>query len=222
MTEGRATTPGAMGRWLLRAGRQIRKWRGTEPRTRVQIRTELEERGGWALCAYVFQPGDVVYSFDVGGDLEVERALLREHGSRVYLFDPDPDVAAVAEAEGLLQELQLYAIQVGAENRPAEPERGPRGSRVVRLATLMRMLGHRRLDLVKLNVEGAPAAIHDLVDLGVDVRQLLVAFPPTTSAEERDRVEGLVAALEGHGYRIFHIAPDGRRYSFIRTDFGAT
>ncbi len=200
--------------------RRVRQWQGTEPRTRVQIRTERVEHGGWWICPYVLRPADIAYSFDFGGDLELERALLQDYAARVYLFDAHPEVAARAEAEGLLEEFQLYAIQVGAENRPAEPSRGPEGARTVRLGSLMRTLGHRRVDLVKLNAAGAPAAIRDLVSLEVDVRQLLVAFPACSNAAERDEVEELVQVLERHGYRIFHITRDGRRYSFIRTDFG--
>lgn len=222
MTEARPTAAdtGVVTGWLLQLGRRLRQWRGTEPRTRVQIRCEREKRGGWWICNDVLQSGDVVYSFDYGGDLELERALLRERNARVYVFDPDPGVAERAESEGLLHEFQLYAIRLGAENRPAVAGGGPEDARTIRLATLMRVLGHRRLDLVKLNGGTVGAAIQDLVDLHVDVRQLLVSFPPTPTIEERDRVEEQVRALEGHGYRIFHITPDGHRYSFIRTDFG--
>lgn len=211
---------GRLRRWLRRLRRRYRQWRGVEPRTRVRIRCECEEHGGWWLCPYVLQRGDVVYSFDVGGDLEVERALLREHGARVYIFDPDPEVAARAEAEGLLNEFQLHAVRIGAENRPAQPEGGPHNARTVRLAHLMRTLGHSRIDLVKLNVEEVGPAIRELVELGMDVRQLLISFPAASAPGEREQVEGLVRALEGRGYRIFHIDPQGRRHSFLRTDFG--
>ncbi len=221
MTEGRPIEAGvgAWQRWALRLGRRVRQWRGTEPRTRVQIRCEREERGGWWICPSVLRPGDIVYSFDLGGDLEVEQALLDEHGARVYIFDPDPEVAARAEAEGLLQEFQLYAIRVGAENRPGSREAGPEGARMVRLAALMRMLGHRRLDLLKLNVDDVAPAIRDLAELDADVRQLLVRFPASSGPADRDRIETLIGRLEAHGYRIFHISLDGRRYSFLRTDF---
>lgn len=222
MTDGRPRRPdvGPWRRWLLRLRRRHRQWRGMEPRTRVQIRCEREEHGGWWVCPDVLQKGDVVYSFDVGGDLEVERALLREHGARVYIFDPDPEVAARAEGAGLLGEFQLYAVRLGAENRPAQGDDGVRSARTVRLASLMRMLGHRRLDLIKLNVADVAPAIRDLVELDVDVRQLLVSFPAASDPGEREHVEGLVRELEGRGYRIFHIDPEGRRHSFIRTDFG--
>lgn len=205
MTKGRTGEAGLARRVLLRIARRIRQWRGKEPRTRVHVRTDQERYGGWWVCPYGLRRGDVVYSFDVGGDLETERCLLRQHDARVYLFDPDPDVAARAEADGLLDELELYAVD----------------PRTVRLGKLMRALGHGRVALLKLDVQNAASVIRELVALEADVPQLLVAFPRTSSTAERDRVEGLVAALERQGYRISHISPDGRRYSFLRTDFGA-
>lgn len=203
MTNGRTGEAGLARRVLLRIARRNRQWLGKEPRTRVQVRTDQERYGGWWVCPFGLRRGDVVYSFDVGGDLEMERCLLRQYDARVYLFDPDPDVAARAEVEGLLEELELYAVD----------------ARTVRLARLMRALGHSRVDLLKLDVDDPGGAIRELVALDADVPQLLVAFPRTSSTSERDRVEGLVAALERQGYRISHISPDGRRYSFLRTDF---
>ncbi len=220
MRDGQAKRMSAW-RWsLARIRRRVRQWQGTEPRTRVQIRAHRVQHGGWWICPEVLRPGDLVYSFDLGSDLQLERALIQDYSARVYLFDPHPEVAARAEAEGLLDELQLDAIQVGAENRDADPSLGMQGAGTVRLGSLMKTLGHRRVDLVKLNAAGASAAIRDLVALEVDVRQLLVAFPTASSPEERDGVEELVGVLERYGYRIFYITHDGRRYSFIRTDFG--
>lgn len=221
MTDGLLTGDGTWQRWVQRLSRRVRQWQGTEPRTRIQIRTERYVYGGWCVCPHVLRTGDIAYSFDTGGDLELEQALLDRFGARVYIFDPDPDVAARAEAAGLLQKFQFYAIRVGSENRSRDPNGGVEGARMVRLPDLMRMLGHRRLDLVKLNVGTAAAAIRDLVAHKVDVRQLLLAVPATTTTDERDRVEAMVADLERHGFRIFDISPDGRRYSFIRTDFEA-
>jgi hypothetical protein len=37
----------------------------------------------------------------------------------------------------------------------------------------------------------------------------------------RGRVREALDTLDAHGYRIFFISPDGRDYSFIRTDFPA-
>lgn len=214
--------PGAsslLREWTRRARRRIRQWRGTEPRTRVQIRCERVEHGGWWICPMTLRPGDIAYSIGRGSDLRLERTLLEAYGTRTYVFDPDPETADRADRAGLLEEFQLYAIRVGPENRAARPDQGADGARMIRLGDLMRMLGHRRLDLLKVDVDTGEAILRDLVEMATDVRQLLVSFRSSGTEADRERIEGVVDALDSRGYRIFRISADGTRYSFLRTDF---
>ena len=212
---------GLLSRWRQRARRRIRQWRGTEPRTRVQIRCEQVSHGGWWICPMTLRPGDIVYSIDRGSDLVLERTLLEEYGARTYIFDPDPDTADRADRDRLLEVFQLYAIRVGPENRPPDPEAGPEGARMIRLSDLMQMLGHRRIELLKIDVDTVDEILLDLIDMSADVHQLLVRFRTDRTEADRARIEGLISALEGRGYRIFRISPDGTRYSLLRTDFEA-
>jgi hypothetical protein len=202
--------------WLQRFQRRVRQWQGTEPQTHIQLQCDTEVRGGWHVLPQLIKPGDIVYSFDMGADLVLERALLEERDARVYLFDPDP--GTVNRAAGVPGRLHLSPIRVGAEDRPALPGDDPRDAEVRRIASLMKDRGHQRLSLVKL-VEGpAATAVHEIVSLGMDVRQLLVAIPER-QLDRRARVEAMVESLDRRGYRILHIDPAGQRYTFLRTDF---
>lgn len=218
MREQEAARPGLLQRWTRRAKRRIRQWQGTEPRTQVQIRCERVEHGEWWICPLMLRPGDVAYSIDRGTDLRFERTLLQDYGARTYIFDPDPDTADRADRDGLLDTFQLYAIRVGPENRAADPDRGVDGARMIRLPELMRMLGHRRLDLLKVDVATGEDILRDVVETDIDIGQLLVRFRLDGTEADRERIEGLVSALDSRGYRIFRISPDGGRYSFLRTD----
>jgi hypothetical protein len=214
-------SPGLLRAWTRRAGRRIRQWRGTEPRTRVQIRADAVKRGGWWICPQTLRPGDVAYCIGRGTDLALERILLQEYGTRTYVFDPDPATADRADQAGLLDGFRMYDIRVGARNQAADPDRGPDGARMIRIEDLMEMLRHRRLDLLKVDVDAGPAILEDLAELGTDVRQLLVRFRHRETPADCRRVEGLVDTLHRTGYRIFRISADGSRYSFLRTDFAA-
>jgi hypothetical protein len=212
-------SPGLLEEWTQRARRRIRQWRGTEPRTRVHIRCDQKREGDWWLCPMTIRPGDVVYSIDRGSDLRLETALLRDYHARTYIFDPDPETADRADRAGLLDAFQLYAIRVGPRNRAADPDRGADGARMIRIGDLMRMLGHRRLDLLKIDAPLGEAVLRDLVEMGTDVRQLLVRFQHRETDADRRRIEQTVGALHAQGYRVFRISPDGGQYSFLRTDF---
>lgn len=212
-------SPGLLKAWTQRARRRIRQWQGAEPRTRVHIRADAVTRGGWWICPQTLRPGDVTYCIGRGGDLALERILLEKYGARTYIFDPDPETAERADRAGLLDAFQLYAIRVGAKNRAADPDRGVDGARMIRIEDLMGMLGHRRLDLLKVDVATGSAILRDLVELGTDVRQLLVRFPHRDTEGDHRRIEALVDALHEKGYRVFRISADGSQYSFLRTDF---
>ena len=205
--------------------RARRRMRGIEPRTRVEIRCDRTAHGGWWICPQAMHEGDIVYSFGVGGDLVFERALVDRYGARVFAFDPDPATAERAYDEGFPPALRFSDIGIGGRDERRDiPLPGGRvvEARVLRLPSHMRSLGHRRVDLIRLDVPGSEAdVIRDLVRMDVDVHQLLLAFHEEESAAARDRIEAAVAALEGHGYRVFHISPDRREFSFIRTDFAS-
>jgi hypothetical protein len=208
------------------AARLRRRWRGVEPRTRVGIRCDRVAHGGWWICPQAIRAGDVAYSFGVSGDLGFERALAERYGARVYAFDPDPATVERAEAAGVPEGVRLFPLSVGGRDARAVVPLAAGGradAKVLRLASHMRLLGHRRLDLIRLDVPGAEAdVIRDLVGMDVDVHQLLLRFREDETPEGRDRIETAVGALGEHGYRVFHISPDRRRFSLIRTDFAAS
>jgi hypothetical protein len=80
----------------------------------------------------------------------------------------------------------------------------------------MRNLGHSRIDVLKMDIEGTEYDVVDeILERRLPVRQILVEFhhrfPGTTVERTRRAVQGLNAA----GYRIFFVAASGEEYSFI-------
>lgn len=226
------------------AFQRVRRWigqrRGTEPRSRVQIRCERAAHGGWHVCPEAIREGDIVYSVGFGQDLEFERAMAGEYGARVFAFDPSPRSVEWIAEQSLPQNVRFNAVGVAGFDGTAtfwereedgaspsilrmERETGEAfGARVLRLPSLMRSAGHRRLDMIKLDVEGAEYdVIRDLLRMELDVRQLLLEFHHRFEGVGIERTQEALELLDANGYRIFYISPDGREYSFIRTDFVA-
>lgn len=219
---------------VLRLKRAVRQRTGREPRARVQVRCARREHGEWWVCPDVVRPDDVVYAFGVGRDLRFERAMATEYGARVYAFDPTPWTAEWIAGERLPERLRYIPKGVAGHDGEAafhQPERrdgshsmvaqgGQTGRTVTvqvrRLPSLMRELGHGRIDLLKLDVEGAEyAAIRDLVSMDGGVRQLLVEFHHRFSGIGPEPTREALRLLEQAGYRVFHISPHGREFSFV-------
>src|SRR5205823_6044417 len=89
-------------------------------------------------------------------------------------------------------------------------------ARVCRLSTAMRELEHARIDLLKMDVEGAEyAVIQDMLAGGIRPRQLLVEFHHRFRGVGRRATTRALQALEAAGYRIFHVSPTAREFAFI-------
>jgi hypothetical protein len=92
---------------------------------------------------------------------------------------------------------------------------------VRRISSVQQILGHARIDLLKMDIEGAEyEVIDDLLAGPVPVRQLLVEFhhrwPEVGIAKTRTAIRKLNAA----GYRIFSVSPSGEEYGFLAAGAG--
>jgi len=193
--------------------------------------------GAHTVCLDGLGPDAVIYSFGVGEDISFDVELIAETGAQVYAFDPTPRSIDWVKAQPDLPEsfhLLEYGIAdydgTASFNPPENPEHishtlldRPKTSSsaievvVKKLATIMAELNHTRLDVLKLDVEGAEyGVIDDILGAGADIDQVLIEFhhqfKSVPVARTRDAIEKLNAA----GYKVFHISESGHEYSFIR------
>jgi hypothetical protein len=88
---------------------------------------------------------------------------------------------------------------------------------VFRLASIMKMLGHDRVDLLKMDIEGAEyGVLDDLLASDIIVGQLLVEFHHRWPEVGIDKTKRAIRLLNGAGYRIFSVSASGEEYSFKR------
>lgn len=219
---------------VRRVKRQVRQWRGTDVRSRVEVRCRVEHHGGWTLSPERIRGGGRAYCFGIGEDLELERVLATRFGMRVFAFDPTPWTAEWAARQAVPEGLRYVPLGVAGHDGRAvflEPDRRTgshsmlrhgaqtgRGTQVEvrRLPTILREMGHEGMDLLKLDVEGAEyEVIDDLAASAIRPEQLLVEFHHRFASVGKEKTEEALRALYALGYRIFHIAPSGREYGFI-------
>lgn len=152
---------------------------------------------GWMVCSDLIPKAGIVYSFGVGANVSWDVAMIEQFGVEVHAFNPTPESIAwvaqqqlptkfhfhdygIAAFDGTLnfyppkkpgrmhfsqQDLQKY-------NRPDQP---PIPGQVLRLETIAKQLGHSRIDVLKMDVEGTEFdCIPDLLQSSVEIGQLLV------------------------------------------------
>ena len=232
--------PGTMSRHLKR--RRIIRWLralvGRDVYARRQLHVPILTLGAgdgtWCVSPAHISPDSVVYSFGIGRDLRFELDLVERFGVTVHAFDPTPIALAWVATQSLPAALHVHPLGVAGDDgtaRFAAPSK--RGwesfsmlrkegigeaveAPVRRVVTLMRDLGHERIDLIKMDIEGAEyTVLPDLIASGVRPAQILVEFHHRWREATPARTRAMIRLLNEHGYRIADVSPKGRELTFV-------
>jgi FkbM family methyltransferase len=221
--------------------RGINALRGRALWQQVQMHCEHayfgNDRAGWTICPNSLSPESVVYSFGVGDDISFDLELIKRFGLRVYAFDPTPksiewvnkqvlpvefkfSPCGVADYDGICKfspPVNNEHISYTALNRQTP---WPAIEVPVRcLKTIMRDLGHDKINLIKMDIEGAEySVLADLLTSHIRVDQLLVEFHHRFPEVGVDKTKSAIKALNAAGYRIFSISPSGEEFGFLPPD----
>lgn len=198
--------------------------------------------GGWSVPVGLVHKDSVVYSFGVGEDASWDLGLINSKGCVVHAFDPTPKSldwakrevsnpsfimrpVALSDQDGILTLwLPANPDHVSASCKPSSGHSNIKLEASAKtLSTLMEDLGHKRVDVLKMDIEGAEyPVIRDLIDSGAITRVgvLLVEFhhwmPAFTLADTRTAL----ARLESVGFVPAWVSPSGHEVLFVnrRTD----
>lgn len=209
------------------------------PRPMVYLGTAY---GGAAVPVGALGPASVCFCFGAGEDISFELEAARTFGCAVHVFDPTPRAVAhceraiAAAAGGAPGSVRFHPLGVWSSDgvqrfyAPRNPDhvshsllnlqhteayfeaecRTPRA--------LMERVGAGRLDLAKLNIEGAEYEVMAaLFGAGVEPDIVCVTFDELHTAVDggaRERVGGLVAEFRGRGYAPAHAR--GAKVTFVK------
>lgn len=207
----------------------------------MQTRCRMErlgtDYGGWHLCPDKLNEKSIVYSFGVGTDISFDLAFIKRFGTNVHAFDPTPESIKWVKAQSLPAEFHLHEWGLAdydgtAQFAPpsvegnishtllARPETADRSITVpvYRLQSVMEKLGHSRIDLLKMDIEGAEyTAIDDILKSGVPISQFLIEFHHRWANIGTQKTKDTIGLLNHHGFQLFHTSAGGWEFSFIKT-----
>jgi FkbM family methyltransferase len=191
--------------------------------------------GEWRLCIDSINSDSIIYSFGVGYDIGFELGLIRRLGCEVHAFDPTPLSIEWVARQGTSPPFHFHPFGIAGHDGIArfhlpeshavsftvlEVARSKMTSvgEVYRLPTIMRKLGHRRIDLLKLDVEGAEFGImDDVLSNSENISQILIEFHDRLLGPRSGENSGRsIDALRSAGFRVFHVSPRGTEYGLLR------
>ena len=193
--------------------------------------------GAWTACPEGLDRNSVIYSFGIGRDLSFDRALIDRHAVTVHAFDPTPTSVQWARSQTLPPALTIHEFGLAHYNgdlefhaprkatsahfTPVQRYRTGSGdlikAPVRRLRTIMRELGHERVDLLKMDIEGGEYdVIADIVNEGIPITQFLVEFHHNYETIPFQKTVDAVFALRRVGFKVFAISARTYEVSMLR------
>lgn len=170
--------------------------------------------GGHTIEESLINKNSIIYSFGLGEDGTFDLGLLH-YGCYVNVFDPTPkSIAYFNEKLSFINKLRFYDIGVYDQDinikfySPTDPTHVSHSignlqnteeffiGRVNTLQTIMKILGDKKIDLLKLDIEGAEYAVFcNMQKTGILPKMICVEFHGIADQESIDLLLGL-------GYKI--------------------
>ncbi len=219
----------------------LKRLAGKELRIKPQLQVSIVKAGGWWFHPDTLNSDSIVYSFGIGEDVGFDLFLIERFGLDVHAFDPTPSTIDWLAARQLPVNFRFYPWAIAAQNGFLQlyPRLNRDGSRskvmytmvdegasaaeaidvpAVNLPSITKRLGHERIDLLKMDIEGAEYEVLDnLLQSTVRPRQLLVEFHHRFSGIGPKRTAAMIARLGKNGYRLIAVSETGRELSFMHS-----
>ena len=227
----------ALNNLKLRVRNQLR------PRPDLKIKTKISkswlgvQSAGFFVHLPELNTESIVYSFGIGEDITFDRHLIEKTGAKVFAFDPTPKSIQWLSGQNLPQGFKAMPIGISSETgtmkfhlpKNANHVSGSLESmtyvddsntvevEVKTLSDIMKDLGHQRIDLLKLDIEGSEYAVMDqILDQNIDITQIVVEVHERYISNGKVLTAKMIEKLLAKGYQLFAKSLSREELSFIR------
>ncbi len=222
--------------WLRRTASRFLGRRFQDPTVKLDSQFLGSAYGGRAVHLEALSPASIVYSFGVGQDVTFDLALIELVGCEINAFDPTPFSTQWIERQQLPARFKFHKLGVAATDGTVDfhypdddasvsfsqrPESASATLRTVScpvsaVSTIMRQLGHDRIDLAKFDIEGFEyEVVRSLVRDKVRPLFIMIEFHHGVYGITKSMTRQSAQELLSYGYGIYWISDLGREYGFV-------
>ena len=178
----------------------------------------------------------VVYSFGIGKDISFDTKLIRNHGCRIYGFDPTPNSINWIKQQkhsslfsffpfGISEKSGIAAFYLPANPKYVSgsltadnttPDHVAVDVEMKSLSDICQMLGHNHIHLLKMDVEGAEyRVLENILTLPITIDQICVEFHDRNASSTVPKSKATVELLRNHGYEIVAVSISYEEVTFV-------
>lgn len=187
--------------------------------------------GGWFVPTEMIKPDSICYCAGVGEDITFDLGLIDRVSCDVYAFDPTPKAAAyVAKTASNQPKFHFFEVGLWSEDKTLKffaPKNQNHVSHSAvnlqktddffeasckKISTIMQEMGHDKIDLLKMDVEGAEyEVLNHIIQEGIDIGIIGVEFDQPVSVLKTWK---MILKLTSGQYDLVNI--DEWDYTFIK------
>lgn len=192
--------------------------------------------GGFYASPGFLNENSIIYSFGIGEDLSFDEAIIKSHNPFVFGFDPTPKSINWIKKQSL--PAKFLFLEYGISNASGiidfylpKNDKHVSGSLIhqsnvdnqhsikVKMKTISditRELGHDKIDLLKMDIEGAEYQVLDnILNSNIPIDQILLEFHDRFFDDGKSKTVNAIEKLKRQGYEIFGVSDSLEEISFI-------
>jgi len=206
-----------------------------KPEVNLNFQRYGSEYGCWDIAKDYVNEDSIIYSFGIGEDISFDLAIIKDYNVIVYGFDPTPKSIDWVKSQQLPDQFKMYEYGISDNDGVVKfnpPENSEHVSHTIlersestknaiqvpvkKLETIMSELGHDKLDILKMDIEGAEYCVIDyLLDSSIRPKQILVEFHHRFESVSIRQTKEAIRKLNSMGYKLFSVSERNEEYGFI-------